>query len=187
MPYMTPDELRERVNVLASEDDFPDDLLEELIEEFETIAEDHIGAAYLPREVTETADVCGRLFFPKWPQITEITEITVDAVAVTTDYTFTNGWTLDLGGYHTGVLSVTYTHGFTEPTKPILRACREYVRSCALADRSSVPRDAYLQQGDGITFRLSTPDGERRPTGYIEVDRLLNPPSTPSYRIPGIA
>jgi hypothetical protein len=186
MPYTTPDELRARVPVL-DDPNIEDEHLEDLVAEFEDIAERYTGVAYLPRETTETADLChGRVFFPMWPQITEVTEITVDAAAVTTEYTFTNGRTLDLGGYHTGVLSVTYTHGFSEPPRAILRACREYVRSCALADRSSIPRDAYLQNGDGITFRLSTPDwAAGRPTGFIEVDRLLN--SVDSYRIPGIA
>jgi hypothetical protein len=187
MPYMTPDDLRTRVNVLANVGDFPDEHLEELIEEFEDIAERYIGVAYLPRETTETADLCrSSVFLAKWPQITAVDEITVDTVDVTTEYTFSNGWSIDLGGTYSGVFSITYTHGFTEPTKPILRACREYVRSCALADRSSVPRDAYLQNGDGITFRLSTPDwAAGRPTGYIEVDRILN--SVDMYRVPGIA
>jgi hypothetical protein len=185
MPYTTPDELRARVPVL-DDPNIEDEHLEDLVAEFEGIAERYTGVAYLARETTETADLARQqVFLPKWPLITEITTLTVDDVDVT-DYTFTNGWTLNLGYWHTGVLSVTYTHGFTEPPRAILRACREYVRSCALADRSSVPRDAYLQNGDGITFRLSTPDwAAGRPTGFIEVDRLLN--SVDSYRVPGIA
>jgi hypothetical protein len=183
---MTADELRARVKVL-DDPSIEDEWLEELVAEFEDIAERYIGVAYEPRETTETVDVCraGR-FLTKWPQVTEVSELTVDGDAVTTDYTFTDGWSINLDGWFTGVLSVTYTHGFEAPTPAILRACREYVRSCALADRSSVPRDAYLQNGDGITFRLSTPDWDAgRPTGYIEVDRILN--SVDRYRTPGVA
>lgn len=57
-----------------------------------------------------------------------------------------------------------------------LRGCREYVRSCALADQSTVPRDVISQSfGDGGYTRYSTPDwAAGRPTGYLEVDRILN-------------
>lgn len=61
------------------------------------------------------------------------------------------------------------------PPATLLRACREYVRSCALADRSNVPRDVIGQTFDGGYTRYSTPDKDAgRPTGYLDVDRLLN-------------
>lgn len=54
-------------------------------------------------------------------------------------------------------------------------ACRQYVRACAFARRSGVPRDVISQNVEGMTTRFSTPDKDAgRPTGYLDVDRLLN-------------
>lgn len=67
----------------------------------------------------------------------------------------------------------------------LVRACRQYVRSCAMADNSNVPRDVIGQSFEGNYTRYSTPDKSAgRLTGYLEVDRLLN--SLPDYRL-GIA
>jgi hypothetical protein len=75
---------------------------------------------------------------------------------------------------------VTVTIGGCPNT--LLRACREYVRSCALADSSNVTRDVIGQSADGGYTRYSTPDMRAgRPTGYLEVDRLLN--SLRDYRV----
>lgn len=81
-------------------------------------------------------------------------EISANATATGTDVT------MNIGG----------------PPAVLLRACREYVRSCALSDQSKVPRDVIAQSfGDGGYTRYSTPDWDAgRPTGYLEVDRLLN-------------
>lgn len=105
------------------------------------------------------------------------TGTTISAVASTTAATISEAATATATG-------VTFTIG--TPPAPVLRACREYVRSCALADQSSVPRDVISQSfGDGGYTRYSTPDWEAgRPTGYLEVDRLLN--SLDDYR-PGFA
>lgn len=63
----------------------------------------------------------------------------------------------------------------------IVDACRQYVRSCALAGRSGVPRDVISQNVEGTVNRFSTPDKNAgRPTGYLDVDRLLN--SLPDFR-----
>ena len=66
---------------------------------------------------------------------------------------------------------------------PVLaRACREYVRASAVATRSNVARDVISQSVEGLTTRFSTPDkAAGRPTGYLDVDRLLN--SLPDRRI----
>lgn len=187
MAYMTADDLRERVPALA-DTSIEDEWLEDLVEEFEDIAERYLGVAYEERTETETFDLCrSSIVVLKWAQVSEISAITVDDTAVDSDaYSFTDAYSLRFPWPQSGVLSVSYTHGFAAPTKPILRACREYVRACALADRSRVPRDAYASDVEGVTYRLSTPDfGAGRPTGFIEVDRLLN--SVTSYRVPGVA
>ncbi len=75
---------------------------------------------------------------------------------------------------------------FTLADPLLVDACRQYVRATALASRSGVPRDVISQNIEGITTRFSTPDKHaRRPTGYLDVDRLLN--SLPNYRHPAVA
>lgn len=94
--------------------------------------------------------------------VTSATSIELSAVATAT----ATGVDLTIGG----------------PPKALLRACRQYVRACALSDKSSVPRDVITQaDGSGGYTRFSTPDKDAgRPTGYLEVDRLLN--SLDDYR-----
>lgn len=187
MAYISADDLRTRVSSL-DDTTIEDEWLEDLVEEFEDIAERYLGVAYESRTETETFDLCrSSTVVLKWAKVTAVSAITLDAVAVDADsYTFTDGYSIRFTYPKTGVLSITYTHGESAPSKPILRACREYVRACALADRSRVPRDAFAVDVDGLNYRLSTPDfAANRPTGFIEVDRLLN--SVPSYRVPGVA
>lgn len=181
MPYLDADDIRQRyprvTDQVAS-----DEALEDLIEEFEDIAERYTGVAYLPREVTTTVEVCGNRWVSPHFLITAVESLEIEDVALTT-HTFADGYGIDFGSYRRGTMVITYTHGMTEPPKAILRACYEYVRACAMADNSSVPRDVISQSGDGFTTRYSTPDwAKRRPTGYIEVDRLLN--SVTQYRRP---
>lgn len=90
-------------------------------------------------------------------------------------------------GFYPGTtVSIDYTHGFQTPPKALLRACRQYVRGVATRDGSGVPRDAIGQRfDDGSYIRYSTPDASAgRPTGYLEVDRLLN--TLPDYTICGV-
>lgn len=78
---------------------------------------------------------------------------------------------------------------YGDDTAPVglVRAAREYVRAVALRDQSGVPRDVLsMSFGDGTSTRYATPDwAARRPTGYMEVDRLLN--ALPRHYVPGIA
>lgn len=104
---------------------------------------------------------------------------TIPADATISDVASATSCTISAAATGTAT-GVTLTIG--SPPKRLLRACREYVRSCALADRSSVPRDVLTQaDGQGGYTRFSTPDKDAgRPTGYLEVDRLLN--SLDDYR-----
>ena len=72
------------------------------------------------------------------------------------------------------------------PPALLLRACREYVRACAIVDRGSVGREVIAQaDGAGGTTRFSTPDwDDGRPTGWSEVDRLLN--TLEDHRCPSV-
>jgi hypothetical protein len=186
MAYMTAAELRQRVTALQSDAKFPDDVLTDLVAEFQEIAERYRGVAYQPTTTTETiytsraVDAVALHHLP----IRSVTSVTVD------------GTTLDASSFEVDALAggivvtvafnvpvvVEYIHGLDEPPATLLRACREYVRACALSDRSSVGRDVLvLADGAGGTTRYSTPDWDAgRPTGYLEVDRLLN--SLDDYR-----
>lgn len=74
---------------------------------------------------------------------------------------------------------------YASPPETILDACAEYVVSVLRGRSSGTSRDVIAQTFDGGMTRYSTPDwGAGRPTGYLEVDRLLN--SLPDYRVPGI-
>lgn len=75
---------------------------------------------------------------------------------------------------------------YVTPPETILDACAEYVVSVVRNRSVGTSRDVIAQSFDGGVTRYSTPDWRAgRPTGYLEVDRLLN--SMPDYRIPGIA
>lgn len=76
---------------------------------------------------------------------------------------------------------------FWVPIGEVLRsACAEYVSAVVTARQSGTSRDIVAQTIDGSWTRYSTPDmSAGRPTGWTEVDRLLN--SLADYRIPGFA
>ena len=68
----------------------------------------------------------------------------------------------------------------------MLDACTEYVLCVLRARASGVSRNTLSEATEAGTTRYSTPDWSAgRPTGWLEVDRLLN--SLPDYRTPGIA
>lgn len=75
---------------------------------------------------------------------------------------------------------------YEAPPEVIVRACVEYVHHVVSQQTSGTSRDVIAQSMDGSWTRYSTPDWPAgRPTGWTEVDRLLN--SMPDYRVPGIA
>lgn len=182
MAYITADDLRTQYPAIT-EAVATDEVIERHIAVFEDIAERYTGVAYEPREVTVTVDhVCGRRWISDHFRITEVSDLDIAGAAVT-GATFSDGYAIDFGSHRTGLMTVTYTHGFPTPPVAILSACYEYVRARVLADNSRVPRDVISQSGDGFTTRYNTPDWEkRRPTGYVDVDALLN--SVTQYRKP---
>lgn len=193
MAYLTADEIRsgaQPLSPLSNPQEFTDEQLEEYVAEFEEVAENYCGVAFEPRTVTgETYLVTGRDVFLAWMPVTTLTTVTVDGVTLTSDdYEFDKRLgILRLGSaQRDATVAVTYTHGLSAPPQALLRACRKYVQSVALADTSDTPRDAIATSAEGVTLRFSTPDREAgRPTGFMEVDRLLN--SLPNYSAPGQA
>jgi hypothetical protein len=170
---------------------FTDQTLSDLISEFEELAESYCGVAFEPRNQTDTLQLRStttRLLVR--PQLRSVTSLSVDGAAVTVGNLVLDkpigSIKYDAGFPCESTVVIVYAHGFDAPTKGCLRACRLYVRSCALSDQSGVSRDVIATSHDGTTDRYSTPDwAARRATGYTEVDRLLN--QLPNYRMPGVA
>lgn len=197
-PYTTAANVRSLVRPLADEDIYTDALLEAYISEFEAVAENYRGVAFTPRSATERLSLLDASFLQlNWPRVRSITSITIDGTTQTTDQ-----YQLDDYGRVIGLLSsgpnpygswatVTYSHGYdAPPSLPygplVIRACVQYVRGSALRDQSDLNRDVISFSDGGMTYRYSTPDkSSGRPTGFIEVDRLLN--SLPDYRTVGVA
>jgi hypothetical protein len=191
VPYMTPDQIRAVVGALADVGKYPDTVLADLVAEFEEIAEEYRGVAFTPRTAVETQTVglgTASIVLNR-PFVRSITSVVVDGVTIDAlTYRSAQPGLLESsagfvagGAYLTSTAVVTYEHGMEAPPQRLLRCCREYVRICAVADRSNVPRDIIATSADGMSTRFSTPDARAgRPTGYLEVDRLLN-------RLPGIA
>lgn len=192
MAYYTAATLRAAVAALGDSARYPDQVLTDLIAEFEEIAEDYRGVAYEPRTAVEThtTPLTVASIRLRHIRVRSITSITVDGTTVDSgSYTYTDFGTVESrvgfrasGLFAVGTAVVMYSHGYDSPPQRVLRACREYVRSCAAAGNSNVPRDIIATSADGMTTRYSTPDKRAgRPTGYIDVDRLLN--SMPDERM----
>jgi hypothetical protein len=179
---MTVGTLRTRVPTLANSK-YEDADLADYIAEFESMVEDYRGVAFTPREATETVDLpaggASRVVLD-WPMVRSITSVTIDAVAVSSSvYRLADDGAVEVvdgqSPFSGATLVVVYQHGYDAPSPTLLRACREYVRIVAVADRSSVPRDIIATSSDGMSTRYSTPDMDHgRVTGYLEVDRLIN-------------
>ncbi len=190
MAYLTPAQVRSRIPALSNQTTYTDTELTNLVAEFEDIAERYLQTAFQTRTATAEQTVRPN----KWVQlanrpVVSVSAFSVDGVAgLLTDLTTEKATGLIYGPawYGADVLTVTYTYGIATPPEPLLRACAEYCRSVAFADRSGQSRDVIAQSFDGSMTRYSTPDWNRgRPTGFLEVDRLLN--SFREYIAPGLA
>jgi hypothetical protein len=191
--YLTAAQVRSRVPALANTTTYSTTELDSLVAEFTEIAERYLGVAFEPRTVTAEQVVRpNRLVKLANPQVRTVTAVTIDGVALTAgelaDLTVDQVAGTVIDGLWVGspFATFTYSHGHDEPTPTLLRATSEYVRSVAFADRSGQSRDVIAQSMDGSFTRYSTPDWNRgRPTGFLEVDRLLN--SLTIFSTPGVA
>lgn len=157
-----------------------------LIAEFVEVAERYRGVALEPRTTTDVFRTPGTTVqLSRWP-VRSITGATADAAPLTlADLTYSDTGLVAGLPDNADTVTVTYSHGIDTPAVAA-RACAEYVRAVALAERSGTSRDVIAQSFDGGMTRYSTPDWSRgRPTGFLEVDRLLD--SLPDYRVPGVA
>lgn len=198
VPYMVPDDLR---SVAGLEDvtGFPDATLARLVAVFEAAAESYRGVAFTPRVATEQVWLgygSSERLVLSWPKVRSITSVTVDGTAIDSSlFQVTDvGDVFALGGFYGLTATVVYSHGYDVPTDGnswpgsamLLQACRTYVRSKAKLEKSNVGRDQISAIGpEGGTIQYSTPNiAQGRPTGYLEVDELLN--LLPDHRVPGV-
>jgi len=191
-PYYSVDTLRNLVSVLPDAGRHSDELIAELIAEYEDIAERARGVAYRHREATFTTrpDRCS-ILLPHL-QIVSIDSVSIDGEAWTTEQveaiTFDGSLGMvDAGGWWGSRATIGYTHGLDAPPPAILRGCREFARARALAEKANAPRNAISWQDDsGWSYRTSTADwAAGRYTGIMAVDDAIN--SVTDYRVPGLA
>lgn len=194
MAYLTAAEVKDRLPILdkANPPADLDTIIEELVAEFEAIAEEYRGVAFEPRTAVETfPTVFTNTVLLSHPMVTAVTAVTVDGTALTSDergLLEVESWgkvTTPSGWY--GKVVVTYTHGHAEPPPAVLRGCREFVRAKVLEGSGNGPRNAISYQDDsGWSYRDSTADwAAGRPTGLRVVDDALN--SLPDHRTIGVA
>lgn len=187
MAYLTASSAKDRDIRLA---DFDDDAVTAQIAAFKEIAEPYRGVAF--ESTTATAvRVPGRsgckLLTPN-VKIIALTAASLDGTALTSDERADVTIWADEGilertaGWSATEVSLTYTHGYASPPAAVLDACTEYVLCVLRARASGVSRNTLSEATDAGTTRYSTPDWSAgRPTGWLEVDRLLN--TLPDYRI----
>jgi hypothetical protein len=153
---------------------------------FEGVAERYRGVSYVPRlkvEAVKGGAWCSTSTF----LVDELYPRALRSITVGETTADLTGWLFnDYGLLYNDVASVSwgagetariaYEYGRDRPPEAIADACREYVRSTLLKSTSGVDRDIIWQSFDGgPTNRYSTPDwAAGRPTGWIDVDRLLN-------------
>jgi len=197
--YATPADCRQ-VKGLSNAGEYPTWRLLKAITEFENVVDDYRGVAYVRRVNVWTLRLdAGRstLFFPR-AEIRNVRAVAGPSGALPAASWFWDGSDfVKIDSSAAGVVLTptgsgfnvvtTVEHGHTEAVPETLRrACTEYVRSVLLRESSNLPRDIIAQAQDGFITRFSTPNAaEGRPTGFLEVDRLLN--ELTDRRPPGIA
>jgi hypothetical protein len=193
--YLSADQIQTLVARTATINPFgeySDEDLEDLADEFKGTVERYLACAQEPTTTTEIVDLTVRAkeIVLAWPKVRSITSVTVAGVTLlSTAYRprLAAGTLVRVGGCwdpeHPP--TVVYVHGADAPSKGLKRACALYVASVAVAEQSGTSRDIITQGIDGGTTRYSTPNfDEGRPTGWLEVDRLIN--AEAGFDIPGI-
>lgn len=173
--------------------DFTDTQVEACVSEFESIFERYRGFSAIPRTVSEEVGnrPLGSSLFLAWPLVTTLTSITCDSTAISiADVVLIK----ERGEIH-NILTwpgppvhsvlVAYTHGLAAVPPMVERMTIEYVNRTLRAQDMGTGRDVLSEGFDGGATRYVTPDWNKgRPTGWLEVDRLLN--SQPDRRRPQV-
>lgn len=177
-PYLTATAAKERDSRLVTLG-LADEAIERQVRSFEEAAEEYRGVAYTPRTEVQTFHlVCADRVLLARTRVRSVTSITLDGTSVAASRYKLDAaaGVLRFTGPVSGVLVVTYPHGHDEPSSVLLDACTEYVVSALTSRASGASRNTLSQGGaETGTTRYSTPNmAAGRPTGWLEVDRLLN-------------
>lgn len=193
-PYLTVAEVKRRVGRTASSavlDGYSDTDIAELVTELEETVEEYRGVAFVTRTATEVHRVpratCELVLHQ--PLVQAVTSLTIDGTVISSSLyepdadegiiRYDSAFSPDYPA------TVVYTHGYTAVPARLKRATALYVQEVASLEASGTGRNLLSQNFDGGSTRYSTPDPMAgRPTGWLEVDRLLN--MLPDYRIPGV-
>lgn len=175
---------------LEDTDDFSNDKLAHTRRQFEELAEEYTGVAWVPRFAREKVAGQGgtSLLLPHIRPRSVLSASSTDTSGTVTTFTVTNWQVLDHGLLVTDGDSLTassygernlifeYEHGHDSPPESLRDACRMWVQSKLLRDRSQVSRRVISETDPaGFTQRFSTVDWKAgRPTGIEDVDQILN-------------
>lgn len=171
---------------------FPASVIERVRSEFEDIAEEYTGCAYVPRagvaklvgDGTRTA-VLPEMFIRSVdsvvldgttldPSVYEWND--VGLVTLTNSSCFTAGKSL----------VVTYTFGQDRPPAGLVNACKEFIRAQLLRARTNLPRNMLSVSTEAGVERVATANWDTgNPTGWLNVDAALN--QLPDHRTPRVA
>lgn len=177
MALLTAAQVKSRVGAKASK--WNDDRITELVARFEALLGEHLGI-HLSRE---RADVIvrsrgGDLLLPD-VDVTEITELSVDDVALTegeiADLDLDSGPGVIRGFNRSGRVVVTYTAGEENAPQAAVDACVAFVKAKIAADLSEKnPQIEEFQDASGYTYTVGRADpANGRYTGINAVDDAL--------------
>lgn len=193
--YVTLAEIRSLPN-LGDTTRFTSDELAEARDWFETLFEDYVGMAFVPRTSTERLDAgCSVIMLDHWP---------VRSIVAVRSYTTASAYTsfsvdelADLktdptgeikrysGGYWPADVEVTYTHGQAAPPADIKREALVAIQEKLMEGSSGRPADrTYGVATDGVFVRSILP-GKDKPFGIASVDEVANRYRA-KYHLPGI-
>jgi hypothetical protein len=182
-PYLTAEQVRDAYPQDLPESLYADQVLEDLVAEFEEWIERYRGVAFTPRVRTVTVTPRRRRLQLRDLEVRSVSALSIDGVAVATPNAGTIihsglGDLIELASdWATGETTLTYSYGLDGPSPLVLSACKLWVRREAEARRNPDPGNAIVVNNTelGIVSRESTADWSKgRPSGWLDVDRLAN-------------
>lgn len=186
LDYFTLEELRDLPDV-DNEDKYPDARVVAAAEYVQGIIEGECQTSFVPRPKVETLNGVGTPgLVLSTPYVQSITSVVVDGVASTDSFSVVRGvlqrttvgsFTPLTWAWGTRNVVVTYMSGYSDVPPPdikeaALQATRARLMSTSSDStiddrRTSITNDA----GTTVSFVIA---GEKRPTGYPEVDAVIN-------------
>ena len=182
-PYFTTDELRARYPDLT-EDKYAD----EKVESYRVMAEEALEQAckisFVPREATETVRRSrnGRLRIPRRAVRSISTAVDSDDETVGIDDIDIDGrWITNNGGWPTGRITVTYTHGLDEPPGEAKLVCMALTKAWMVKGPIDDRATQQINTETGGTINLATPGMFGQRFGIPAVDAFVRDYKRRSY------